>query len=90
MTEKVREACGVLVEKIEKLNLGIREIKQWSKNQKRDAVVKVSKTIPQGTVVTGPNTSIALKELCRHSSIREVAGDITQGEYSWVMKIIPD
>jgi len=90
VAEKGRDECALLIGKIEKFNSAIREIKQWLKQQKKEAVVKVSKAIHQGTFISGPKASITLKESCRHSSVRELVGDPSKGENSWLMKIIPD
>ena len=90
LAEQGRGVCGLLVETIEKCNLEIREIKQWLKRQKKDAVVTVTKALCQGTVISGPNAAITIEETCRHSSVRELAGDLTKGETHWLMKIIPD
>ncbi len=84
-----RAVYAGFVSRIEAYNNAIREIRQWVKKQKKEAVLKV-RVVHQGSIISGPNASIIIKDACRNCSIREIAGDHSKGEKNWMMRIIPD
>lgn len=62
-------------------------IRHWAKSQKKAAVIKVTGSVVQGTVISGPHARTVLKETCRHVTLREVKNTDPDSAVEWEIKI---
>ena len=62
-------------------------IRHWAKSQKKAAAIKVSGSVVQGTIISGPHARSVLKDTCRHVTIREVKNTDPDSAVEWEIKI---